>query len=185
MNPRTMLATGAMALVGVVTPARALQDPTQPPLPQEAAGTAAELPASRLQSVLISSGRKIAVIGATAAGLEDPWATAEDPMLPGEVITNIETVQTPENVALTRVQHLVYTRDVTGAALTGHDHHRARVAPLAREGRGDRRYGIDLPERAAAGTLPAPRTPWGHPRPRCHPGDIRRRRVYRCGRPPR
>ena len=40
-----------------------------------------------------------------------------DPMNPGMIIETVETLQTPDNIAATAVQHVVYTRDVTGAAL--------------------------------------------------------------------
>lgn len=40
-----------------------------------------------------------------------------DPMVAGEIIETIETVQTPENMAAPAVQHVVYTRDVSGAAV--------------------------------------------------------------------
>jgi len=40
-----------------------------------------------------------------------------DPMMAGMVIETTETIQTPDNIATTAVQHVVYTRDVTGAAL--------------------------------------------------------------------
>lgn len=67
MSERLIL---AVAFAGVLSPAQALQDPTQPPQMRETAD-AAPAAASRLQSVLISSGRKIAVIEGQSYQLGD------------------------------------------------------------------------------------------------------------------
>jgi hypothetical protein len=40
-----------------------------------------------------------------------------DPATPGEMITSVKSVQTPENIAAVAAQHVVYTRDVDGAAV--------------------------------------------------------------------
>ncbi|MGH8630569.1 MAG: hypothetical protein ACREU7_07370, partial [Burkholderiales bacterium] len=61
------------ALLGLASPvvAQALADPTRPPLPQSANSlqTGTATPASRLTSVLISPGRRIAVIDGNAVSL--------------------------------------------------------------------------------------------------------------------
>lgn len=40
-----------------------------------------------------------------------------NPDVPGETIQTVETVRTPDNVVKPSVQHVVYTRDVTGATM--------------------------------------------------------------------